>query len=163
MTVLTYQKIPRTLWLLYVEVLGTVSFVLEVSLVLASPEKYRNYNTVKTCLKQPLEKKTKIGFQDLLSLNAGKKYCRMLSWSILQYFRPSLSYNLSLRPLFCLFLSGCLRQVLLYQNFTYSVHMLLYRLVLTERITIFKIFICGGISSDIRLVIQFYGVARAMP
>ena len=34
--------------------------------------------------------------------------------SILQYFRPSLSYHLSLRSLFCLFLSGRLRQVLLY-------------------------------------------------
>ena len=32
--------------------------------------------------------------------------------SILQYFRPSLSYHLSLRPLFCLFLSGNLRYVL---------------------------------------------------
>ena len=42
----------------------------------------------------------KIGFQDRLSLNAGHKYCRM---SILQYFLPSLSYHLSLRPLFCLF------------------------------------------------------------
>ena len=29
----------------------------------------------------------------------------MLQESILQYFRPSLSYHLSLRPLFCLFLS----------------------------------------------------------
>ena len=34
--------------------------------------------------------------------------------SILQYFRPSLSYHLSLRSLIGLFLSGCLRQVLLY-------------------------------------------------
>ena len=34
--------------------------------------------------------------------------------SILQYFRPSLSYHLSFRPLFCLFLSDRLRQVLLY-------------------------------------------------
>ena len=34
--------------------------------------------------------------------------------SILQYFRPSLSYHLSLTSLFCLFLSGSLRQVLLY-------------------------------------------------
>ena len=32
----------------------------------------------KTCLKRPLKKKTKIGFQDRLSLNAGQKYCRML-------------------------------------------------------------------------------------
>ena len=34
--------------------------------------------------------------------------------SILQYFQPSLSYHLSLRPLLCLFMSGHLRQVLLY-------------------------------------------------
>ena len=31
--------------------------------------------------------------------------------SILQYYRPSLSYHLSLRYLFCLFLIGHLRQV----------------------------------------------------
>ena len=37
--------------------------------------------------------------------------------SILQYFRPSLSYHLSLRYLFCLFMSGRLRQVLLYVLF----------------------------------------------
>ena len=36
--------------------------------------------------------------------------------SILQYFRPSLSYPLSLRSLFCLFLCGRLRQVLLYHT-----------------------------------------------
>ena len=34
--------------------------------------------------------------------------------TILQYFRPSLSYHLSLLSLFCLFLSDHLRQVLLY-------------------------------------------------
>ena len=34
--------------------------------------------------------------------------------SILQYFWPSLSYHLSLRSLFCLFLSGRFTQVLLY-------------------------------------------------
>ena len=32
--------------------------------------------------------------------------------SILQYFRPALSYQVSLRSLFCLFLSGCFTQVL---------------------------------------------------
>ena len=32
----------------------------------------------KTCLKGPLKKKTKIGLQDRLLLNAGQKYCRML-------------------------------------------------------------------------------------
>ena len=39
--------------------------------------------------------------------------------SILQYFQPSLRYHLSLTSLFCLFLSGRLRQVLLYQNFVH--------------------------------------------
>ena len=48
----------------------------------------RNYS--KTCLKRPLKKKTKIGFKDRLSLNAGQKYYRMLQESILQYFQPSL-------------------------------------------------------------------------
>ena len=31
-----------------------------------------------TCVKWPLSKTPKIGFQDQLSLNAGQKYCRML-------------------------------------------------------------------------------------
>ena len=54
------------------------------------------------------------GFQDQLSLNAGQKYCRMLQESILQFFQPSLNCHLSLRSLFCLFVSGCFTQVLLY-------------------------------------------------
>ena len=32
----------------------------------------------KTCVKRPLSKRPKIGFQDELSLNAGQKYCRTL-------------------------------------------------------------------------------------
>ena len=32
----------------------------------------------KTCVKRPLLKSQKIGFQDQLSLNAGQRYCRML-------------------------------------------------------------------------------------
>ena len=32
----------------------------------------------KTCVKWPLSKRQKIGFQDQLLLNAGQKYCRML-------------------------------------------------------------------------------------
>ena len=39
---------------------------------------------------------------------------KSIKGSILQYFQPSLSYHLLLRYLFCLFLSGCLRLVLLY-------------------------------------------------
>ena len=77
------------------------------------------FNTVKLVLSCHSKGRPKIGFQDLLSLNAGQKYCRMLQESILQYFRPSLSYHLSLRPLFCLFLSGRLRQGLLYWSYTF--------------------------------------------
>ena len=36
----------------------------------------------KTCLKQPLKKKIKMGFKNLLSLNAGQKYCQMRQGSI---------------------------------------------------------------------------------
>ena len=32
----------------------------------------------KTCVKLPLSKRPKIGFQDQLKINAGEKYCRML-------------------------------------------------------------------------------------
>ena len=38
--------------------------------------------------------------------------------SFLQYFRPALSYNLLLRSLFCLFLSGRFTQILLYIKWT---------------------------------------------
>ena len=68
----------------------------------------------KTCVKRPLSKRQKIGFPDQLSLNAGQSIAKCSKGSILQYFRPSLSYQLSLRSLFCLFLSGPLTQVLLY-------------------------------------------------
>ena len=40
---------------------------------------------------------------------------KCIAGSILQYFCPSLSYEVSLRPLFCLFLSGRFTQVLLYR------------------------------------------------
>ena len=84
--------------------------ILQLSDALTSDLLTRNTMYSKTCLKRPLQKKTEIGFQDRLLLNAGQKYCRMLQESILQYYRPASSYHLSLRPLFCLFL----RQVLLY-------------------------------------------------
>ena len=40
--------------------------------------------------------------------------CRLLQGSILQYFRPSSSYQLFLRSLFCLFLSDGFTHALLY-------------------------------------------------
>ena len=38
----------------------------------------------KTCLKRPLKIDENKGLDDKGWLNAGQKYCRMLSWSILQ-------------------------------------------------------------------------------
>ena len=70
---------------------------------------------VKPVLSGHSKRTLKIGFQYQLTLNAGQRYCRMLQESILQYFQPSLSYHLSLRPLLYLSLSGRLRQVLLYR------------------------------------------------
>ena len=46
----------------------------------------------------------------------------MLQESILQYIRPAFSHQLSFRPLFCLHLSGRLRQVLLYFTVTLVGH-----------------------------------------
>ena len=57
-----------------------------------------------TCVKWPLSKRPKIGFQDQLSLYTCQK----------QYFRPSWSYQLFFRSLFRLFLSGRFTHVLLY-------------------------------------------------
>ena len=68
----------------------------------------------KTCVKRPLSKSTKIGFQDQFSL----KQVKSIAECFLQYFRPSVSYHLSLRSLFCLFLSGRFTQVLLYSFIT---------------------------------------------
>ena len=70
----------------------------------------------KTCRKQPLKKKTKIGFQDPLSLNAGQKYCRMLqgehSAILSTFIKIPFVFSTFVLP----FLSGRLRQVLLYKD-----------------------------------------------
>ena len=55
----------------------------------------------------------KLVFKINYSLMLVKSIAECSKGSILQYFRPSLSYHLLLRHLFCLFLSGRLRQVLL--------------------------------------------------
>ena len=57
-------------------------------------------------------------FQTYHSLMQLKRFVECSNGSILRCFRLalSLSYNLSLRALFCLFLSGRLRHVLLYTD-----------------------------------------------
>ena len=66
----------------------------------------------RTCVKLPLAKRPKIGFQDQLSLKVGQ-ITECSKGSILQYFRPSISYHSSLRSLFGLILSEHFTQVLL--------------------------------------------------
>ena len=64
-----------------------------------------NTGIYKTCVKRPLSKRPQL-------VQTNYRLMQIKSnGSILQTFRPSLSYHLSL---FCLFLSGCFTQVLLY-------------------------------------------------
>ena len=58
-------------------------------------------------------KDPKMFFKTNYRLMQVKSIAECSKGSILQYFRPSLSYHLSLRSLFCLFLSGRFTQVLL--------------------------------------------------
>ena len=67
----------------------------------------------RTCLKRPLSERPKTGFKTNYRLTQVKSIAECSPWSIIQSFRPSLSYHLSLRSLFCLILSCHLRQVLL--------------------------------------------------
>ena len=69
--------------------------------------------------KRPLSRRSKIGFQDQLSLTAGQKYCRMGSTLI--------CYYLSLRSFFCLFLVAVLHRF--YCNSLHiSAHIMIYYL-----------------------------------
>ena len=83
----------------------------------------------KTCLKDRSQKAKKMVFKTNYRLMQVKSIAECSKGSILQYFRPSLSYHLSLRSSLCLFLSGHLRQVLLFIIY-YELHVLvivLYR------------------------------------
>ena len=67
----------------------------------------------KACLKRPLSKRPKNGFQGQLLLYAGQKYYRMLQREHSAILSTFIKLP-DIKNLFCLFLSGCLRQVLLY-------------------------------------------------
>ena len=72
------------------------------------------------CTVKPLKKKTKIDFQDQLSLNAGQKYCKMLQREHSAILSTSIKLpSVIKKPLSCLFLSGRLRQVLLFSKFSF--------------------------------------------
>ena len=78
----------------------------------------REKGNSKTCVKQPLSKRPKIGFQDQLSLNAGQKYCRMLQGEHSAILLTFIKLPFGIRSLFCLFLSGIFTQILLYCKFS---------------------------------------------
>ena len=65
------------------------------------------------CVKRPLSKRPKIGFQDQLSLIVGQKYCRMLQGEHSAILSTLIKLPFIIRSLFCLFLSGSFTQVLL--------------------------------------------------
>ena len=69
--------------------------------------------TVKPVLSSHPKRRPKLVFKTDYRLMQVKSIAECSKVSILQFFRPSLSYHLSLRSLFCLFLSDHLRQVLL--------------------------------------------------
>ena len=73
--------------------------------------------TVKPVLSDHSKEDQKLVFKTDNRLIQVKSIAECSNGSILQYFRPSLSYHLPLRLLFCPFLSGRLRQVLLYVSF----------------------------------------------
>ena len=68
----------------------------------------------KTCLRGHSKRTPKLVFKTDYRLMQVKSIAECSKGSILQYFQPSISYHLSLRSVFCLFLSGRLRQVSLY-------------------------------------------------
>ena len=76
--------------------------------------KSREKHTVKSVQNGLSQKEQKLGFKTKHRLMQVKSIAECSKGSILQYCRPSLSYCLSLRPLFCLFLCGRFTQVLLH-------------------------------------------------
>ena len=68
----------------------------------------------KTCLKRPLKKNTKIGFQYRILLNAGQKNCRMLQGEHTAILSTFIKLPFSINTFVLSILSGHLRQVLLY-------------------------------------------------
>ena len=70
--------------------------------------------TVKPVYNGHSQKDQKMVFKTNYRLMQVKNIAECSKGRILQYFRPSLSYHLSLRPLSCLFLRGRFTHVLLY-------------------------------------------------
>ena len=67
---------------------------------------FMQLKNIAECSKGHSQKDQKLVFKTNYCLMQVKSIAECSKGSILQYFRPSLSYHLSLRSLFCLFLSG---------------------------------------------------------
>ena len=112
---LVLQRRPYVLHHKHGDALSTVSIIaLFVRAIILFQDVPRTYS--KTCLKELLQKIQKLVFKTIYRLNQVKSIAEDSKGSILQCFRPSISYHFPLRPLFCLFLSGRLRQLSLYSE-----------------------------------------------
>ena len=84
---------------------------------------------IKTCVKLPLSKRQKIGFQDQLPLNAGQKYCRMLqgghSAILLSFIKQPFVIKIFILSIFEWPFYTCFTHVLhrFYRGFTQVLHM----------------------------------------
>ena len=76
-----------------------MSYVLNAKVMIDIIQKNLAINTVSGHSKRRAKLAIKTDYRSML--------VKSIAECILQYFRPSLSYNLSLRALFSLFLSGC--------------------------------------------------------
>ena len=83
--------------------------------IVANNRPNQNIYTVKPVLSGQSKRRLKLVFKTDYRLMQVKSIAEFSKGGILQYFRPSLSYHLSLRSLFCQFLSGRIRPVLLYE------------------------------------------------
>ena len=68
----------------------------------------------KTCVKWPLLKRPKLGFQDQLSLNAGQKYCRMLQGEHSAILSTFIKLPIVIKIFVLSILAAVLHRVLLY-------------------------------------------------
>ena len=93
------RKADERVFFLYLSKLSKSSSIHHKCCLLSHQHRYS-----KTCLKRPLSKRPKIGFQDQLLLNAGQKYCRMLqgehSAILLTFIKHSIVFKIFVLSIF---------------------------------------------------------------
>ena len=86
-------------------------FIIEFCVIVFKTYFFFAKPTVEPVLSGHSKRRLKLAFKAKFFLMQVKSIAECSKESILQYCQPSLSYHLSLRSLFCLFLSGRLSQV----------------------------------------------------